>query len=373
MIILGNHNDRYHKKLAIELSKYTFVKAYDFCVKEFPDHEYITRIVDSHCGHGKCDLSCPNDPKRFRKDLEKYGKVVLVVRGRSGASWNSDKIINITHQLVDVMKGDDPEYKGLNAEKLCVLWPYQPYSKQDRIFTSDGTSDGELIYASPKTSTTIRKNLKRAGVDLLITVFPHDYRREGWIYKKAFPGKEHEVLTDWHNLPKSEQEKLETLEDWRGFAYAVDPTYSLACYLWENKIPVDRFVSPDGTASALSVNLSKHYGVWSAGLEKKRSRIDGTSELLTYLTEEIVGGEDVFIVDDMIVTGGTLIKAINEAKRVGAKSVSCMAFHGKFTEGALNKLREAGAKIYTMDTVENPTGVIESAPDVARRLYHYFV
>ena len=48
----------------------------------------------------------------------------------------------------------------------------------------------------------------------------------------------------------------------------------------------------------------------------------------------------VLIVDDIISTGGTIVAATEELKRLGARSVSAACTHGLFVGGALDKLEE---------------------------------
>ena len=54
-------------------------------------------------------------------------------------------------------------------------------------------------------------------------------------------------------------------------------------------------------------------------------------------------GKDLIIIDDMVSTGSTMIKATKVMKEAGAKKISCVTSHGLFLSGALEKLKEAGA------------------------------
>lgn len=51
-----------------------------------------------------------------------------------------------------------------------------------------------------------------------------------------------------------------------------------------------------------------------------------------------VNNKDVIIIDDMIDTGGTLIKAVDMIKSQGAKRIFCFATHGLFSGEALSNL-----------------------------------
>lgn len=51
-----------------------------------------------------------------------------------------------------------------------------------------------------------------------------------------------------------------------------------------------------------------------------------------------VKDKDVIIIDDMIDTGGTLVKAVDMIKQMGAHRVYCFATHGLFSNKALDNL-----------------------------------
>ena len=63
----------------------------------------------------------------------------------------------------------------------------------------------------------------------------------------------------------------------------------------------------------------------------KRRTGPNQSEILGILGD--VKGKNVVIIDDMIDTGGTIIKAANALKAEGAKKVVISATHGIFSKG----------------------------------------
>ncbi len=63
--------------------------------------------------------------------------------------------------------------------------------------------------------------------------------------------------------------------------------------------------------------------------------------------------KNAFILDDMISTGGTIIKAANILKKAGAENIYVMATHGVFAGNALEKLNRAPIKqIFVTDTIK---------------------
>jgi ribose-phosphate pyrophosphokinase len=95
-------------------------------------------------------------------------------------------------------------------------------------------------------------------------------------------------------------------------------------------------LSPDGggvkRAQMLKETLEQETGkeVRFGFMEKRRSRNVVTGELFA----GEVTGSAVFIVDDMISTGGTMMRAALACRRRGARTVHAIATHGLFGKGA---------------------------------------
>jgi ribose-phosphate pyrophosphokinase len=95
-------------------------------------------------------------------------------------------------------------------------------------------------------------------------------------------------------------------------------------------------VSPDGGGvkraqllrEVVEAETSKSVGF--AFLEKRRSRGVVSGDLFA----GEVDGTAVFIVDDMISTGGTMLRAAEDCRQRGAQSVFALAAHGLFREGS---------------------------------------
>ena len=364
MIILGQNGLPYAKRLARELSEYhEGVKHYNFLFKQFGNGEYLVDVI----GYNG-EASSSGKLKRLARDIENDGKILAVVQGEYGGKWNSDHIVGKSKQIADVLKEDDIEYRAKlpKPEKLGVLWTHSPFAKQDKLFADD---NGNPMYAVPKTIKMMRRDMKRCGVDILFEIFPHDYRREGWIYKKAPKNALHKVYTDWGKLPELEKARLVTVEDWRNFAWAIDPTALIAEYIRTN-IPADVIVSPDFTADAMSINISKELGVWNEALQKQRSRKDGKITLKNHLKEELVEGKNVIITDDMVYTGRTLFLAAKDAYQHGAQNISFVVVHGQLTGDAEKRIKESGIGLYTADTIVNPFARIRTPKRVAESVWN---
>jgi len=126
-------------------------------------------------------------------------------------------------------------------------------------------------------------------------------------------------------------------------------------------------VSPDTggakRAEALRTSLAGLLGrpVGSAFAEKYRARGEVTGELLV----GDVSGRVALIVDDLISTGGTIVRAARACRDAGAKSVHALATHGLFVGGARELFAEpALAEIVVTNTV--PPASVDRAPPGAK-------
>ncbi|XBV86303.1 ribose-phosphate pyrophosphokinase [Deinococcus sonorensis KR-87] len=75
-----------------------------------------------------------------------------------------------------------------------------------------------------------------------------------------------------------------------------------------------------------------------------------------------VQGKNVFIVDDEISTAGSLVEAVNFAKRMGAKDVYVAVTHGVYTGPAVERIRALDAvQVASTNTVLVPESKIEGS------------
>jgi len=96
-----------------------------------------------------------------------------------------------------------------------------------------------------------------------------------------------------------------------------------------------------------------------------KERLDG--ETVTMTPKKLdVKGKNVAIVDDIISTGGTIIKAAEQLKKQGAARITAACTHGVFAGNAIPKLEAVLDDLCTTDTIENPRTCITVAPEIAR-------
>ncbi len=128
---------------------------------------------------------------------------------------------------------------------------------------------------------------------------------------------------------------------------------------------VDAILSPDaGSKDRASVAAGSAGCGWDF-LEK--TRIDGSTVEIKPKSLD-VEGKTVAIVDDIIATGGTIIKASEQLREQGAKRVIAACTHGLYTGGAIPKLKGACDMLLSTDTLESDTSKISMASIIVEAL-----
>lgn len=109
-------------------------------------------------------------------------------------------------------------------------------------------------------------------------------------------------------------------------------------------------VAPDEGAVKASAYFARELSVPIAYIDKRRDLSSGKVEVAGMTGQ--VSGKRVIIVDDMIVTGSTMMATAKYLKKQGAKSVSVAATHHLYVPGAQEKLEESEIdEVVVSDTV----------------------
>jgi len=102
-------------------------------------------------------------------------------------------------------------------------------------------------------------------------------------------------------------------------------------------------------------------------IQTQRDRATGTVTLEEKTLP--VKEKAVIIFDDIISSGGTMIKAVTYAKKKGAKTVNVACVHPLLTEEVKNRILNVGAdQIVATDSVQSPISVVSIAPLIAEAL-----
>ena len=189
-----------------------------------------------------------------------------------------------------------------DADSITAVIPQFPYARQERRKSREGI-----------TAKLVARHLESAGVNRVITLDIHAEAIQGF-------------------FPKA---KLENLHASTTFI-----KYFESLNLKKEDTVV---VAPDmgSTERARIYSNALHCAI--AVIDKERNY----SKASTIADMKLLGdvdGKDLIIVDDMIATGGTLISAITELKKHGAKDIYIATSLPYFNGSAVEKLDEAYKK-----------------------------
>jgi ribose-phosphate pyrophosphokinase len=175
-----------------------------------------------------------------------------------------------------------------SAERITVVTPYYGYARQDR-------KDQPRV---PITAKLIAKLLEVAGTNRMLTLDLHSTQIQGFF----------DIQAD--NL----------------FAAPV-----ILDYIRQLDVSNLMIVAPDVGSTKIGRAFAKRLDVDLAIVDKRRSEKDNV-EVMNVIGD--VKGRDVVILDDMITTGGTLVKAARAVSEKGARSVMACATHPVFAGDA---------------------------------------
>jgi len=116
-------------------------------------------------------------------------------------------------------------------------------------------------------------------------------------------------------------------------------------------LSIDFVLAPDKGALHRAQELAREYGVPYDNLDKYRDRITGE---ITFADKKLdVRGMNVAIVDDIVSTGGTLVKATEALYKAGASKVIAVVTHALLVSNAVKKLEQSGLHtLVTANTIE---------------------
>lgn len=186
--------------------------------------------------------------------------------------------------------------KRASAERITAVLPYYGYARQDR-------KDKARV---PITAKLVANLITAAGADRVLTVDLHCGQIQGFF-----------------DIP------LDHL--------AADIVFC-EC-LWKEKLRDNLVVvSPDMGSVRRAREFANRLGVPLAIVDKRRPR-ENESEVMNIIGT--VEGYNALLLDDLIDTGGTLVKAAQAIKDRGALSVSACATHPVFSGPALDYIENS--------------------------------
>jgi ribose-phosphate pyrophosphokinase len=211
------------------------------------------------------------------------------------------------------------------SNEVIVVIPYLGYARQDREFLP-----GEIV-----TMKVLGKLFKGAGASKVIVVDIHS--KMGLKYFKI----------------KSEN---------------VTAVPDLAKYFKKINLKNPLVVSPDQGGKERAKEFAKQFGSEFIALSKTRDRKTGKVKIKTTGLDE-VKGRDLILVDDMISTGGSIVKATEFLKKQQCNRVFVACTHGLLMNSAEKKIRKAGvSKIISTNTIPGKTSVVDISNTVVKAI-----
>ena len=123
-------------------------------------------------------------------------------------------------------------------------------------------------------------------------------------------------------------------------------------YIKEMKLPELLIAAPDTGGTKRASAYAKHLGVDIAICYKQR-KVANQVESMTVIGD--VRGKDVVLVDDLVDTAGTLVKAAAMMMNEGASSVRAICTHAVLSGNAIDKIQESVlTELIVTDTIPLP-------------------
>lgn len=196
------------------------------------------------------------------------------------------------------------------ADRIIAVVPYFGYARSDRR----GRRRGPIM------ASLVARLLETAGMDHVVAVALHAPQVEGFF-----------------NCPVD----------------ALSATPVLASLLAGRLEPDTVVVSPDVGRISMAAEVAESLGLSSAVLQKRRE--DGTATRVLGVIGD-VRGRPCLIVDDILATGDTVVRAIDALRVSGARPPTDVAVvHALVLADAARRLAVAGVReILTTDTVREP-------------------
>jgi len=210
------------------------------------------------------------------------------------------------------------------SSKIYAIIPYMGYARQDRQFLS-----GEVV-----TMSIIARMIQAAGAKKVVAVDIHS-----------------KVALNHFKIPK---ENVSSIPE-------------LAKYFKKMKLKNALVVSPDMGGSLRAKKFAGLLNIDFIALKKSRNR--NTGKILIQSSKVDVRGKDLILVDDIISTGGSIIKAAQFLKRQKCKRLFVACTHGLFVEDAEKKIKKAGvSRIISTNTIPRSTSKVDVSEVIAESI-----
>ena len=211
-----------------------------------------------------------------------------------------------------------------NADNICNLAPYMAYVRQDRAFL-----EGEFPSMS-----LIAKLFESVGARRMITLDIHSLR----------------ALT-YFSIEVENMSSIPLFADY----------VKTNMHLHEPLV-----VSPDLGGRKRVEELSKILGIDFLVLDKVRDKYSGEVSINSKEIRDVAVGRDILILDDIISTGSSIIKATEILRKNGAGKIYAMCSHSLINENNIRRILDSGVQdIISTNSIPNPFAKVDISPSLA--------
>jgi ribose-phosphate pyrophosphokinase len=212
-----------------------------------------------------------------------------------------------------------------NSSEVIVVIPYMGYARQDREFLS-----GEIV-----TMKVLGKLFKGAGASKIIVV-------------------------DIHSLIGFKHFSIKTKN--------VTAIPDLVKYFKKLSLKNPLVISPDQGGKERAKEFAKEFNSNYIALDKKRDKKTGKVKIITKKICE-VENRDLILVDDMISTGGSIVKAAQFLKKQKCKKIYVACTHALLMNDAEKKIKKAGVtSIISTNTIPGKTSKVDVSEIIAKAI-----
>ncbi len=211
------------------------------------------------------------------------------------------------------------------SSQVYAVVPYLGYARQDKEFLP-----GEVV-----TMSLVANMFKAAGATKVIVVDIHS-----------------KMALNHFKIP----------------AKNVSAISELVKYFKKLKLKDPLVVSPDLGGIARARDFAKLFGTKFIALKKYRDRKTG-SVVIKSANQKQVKGRDMILIDDIISTGGSIVKATEFLKKQKCRNVYAACTHALLIGDAEKTIRKAGvSKIVSTNTIPNKTSVVDVSPVIVKAI-----
>jgi len=212
--------------------------------------------------------------------------------------------------------------RKMGAENVVAVIPYLAYMRQDKAFRA-----GDVVSVD-----AVARLVRAIGIKEVVTVDVHS---------------------------------RESLAPFKIPVKDVSAMSSLAEYLRRLHLKNPLILAPDKGAKHHAEVVAETLGTNDCiVLDKHRDRVTGQVDM----TEKAIdlAGRDVVVVDDIVSTGGTIVKAAEIASKQMARTIYVVCTHALLMGDAKERIRLSGVtRVIGTDTVESENSVVSVAPAIA--------